>query len=84
MDCLPESTVGNSILFHNNLYQIFKFTLFVLSGPRLDGGLASAEAFRDTIGRYAEVGVTDFVVHWPRPEEPYAADLATFERIFSS
>jgi alkanesulfonate monooxygenase SsuD/methylene tetrahydromethanopterin reductase-like flavin-dependent oxidoreductase (luciferase family) len=56
----------------------------VLSGPRLDGGLASVEAFRDTTGRYAEVGVTDFVVHWPRPDEPYAADLATFERIFSN
>jgi alkanesulfonate monooxygenase SsuD/methylene tetrahydromethanopterin reductase-like flavin-dependent oxidoreductase (luciferase family) len=56
----------------------------VLSGPRLDGGLASVEAFRDTKGRYAEVGVTDFVVHWPRPDDPYAADLATFERIFSN
>jgi alkanesulfonate monooxygenase SsuD/methylene tetrahydromethanopterin reductase-like flavin-dependent oxidoreductase (luciferase family) len=56
----------------------------VLSGPRLDGGLASVEAFQDTIGRYEEIGVTDFVVHWPRPVEPYAADLATFERIFSS
>ena len=41
------------------------------------------EAFRDTAGRYAEAGVTDLVVHWPRAEEPYAADLATFERIFS-
>jgi len=56
----------------------------VLSGPLLDGGLASPEAFRDTTGRYAEVGVTDFVVHWPRLNEPYAADLKTFERIFSS
>ena len=56
----------------------------VLSGPLLDGGLASPEAFRDTTGRYAEVGVTDFVVHWPRRNEPYAADLNTFERIFSS
>jgi len=56
----------------------------VLSGPRLDGGLASVEAFRDTAGRYAEVGVSDFVVHWPRPDDPYAADLATFERIFSN
>ena len=55
----------------------------VLSGALLDPGLASIEAFRDTIGRYAEVGVTDFVVHWPRSAEPYAADLATFERIFS-
>lgn len=56
----------------------------VLSGPRLDGGLASVEAFRETTGRYAEVDVTDFVVYWPRPDEPYAADLATFERIFST
>ena len=55
----------------------------VLSGPRLDSGLASVEAFQETIGRYAEIGVTDFVVHWPRPHEPYAADLATFERIFA-
>jgi alkanesulfonate monooxygenase SsuD/methylene tetrahydromethanopterin reductase-like flavin-dependent oxidoreductase (luciferase family) len=55
----------------------------VLSGPRLDSGLESVAAFQDTIGRYAEIGVTDFVVHWPRPDQPYAADLSTFERIFS-
>jgi alkanesulfonate monooxygenase SsuD/methylene tetrahydromethanopterin reductase-like flavin-dependent oxidoreductase (luciferase family) len=55
----------------------------VLSGPRLDSGLESVEAFHDTIGRYTEAGLTDFVVHWPRPDQPYAADLATFERIFS-
>jgi len=56
----------------------------VLAGRTLDSGLDSVEKFRDTAGRYAEVGVTDFVVHWPRPVEPYAGDLATFERIFSS
>jgi hypothetical protein len=55
----------------------------VLSGPRLDAGLASIEAFRHTTGCYAEVGVTDFVVHWPRPHAPFAGDVATFERIFS-
>ena len=55
----------------------------VLSGSRLDSGLSSIEAFRHTTGCYAEAGVTDFVVHWPRPHEPYAADLSTFERIFS-
>ena len=55
----------------------------VLSGLHLDGGLASAAAFEETLGRYDAVGVTDFVVHWPRPTEPFAADLATFERIFS-
>jgi hypothetical protein len=34
-------------------------------------------------GRYAEVGATDLVVHWPRPTEPYAVDLARFEGIIS-
>ena len=55
----------------------------VLTGPRLDPGLSSLEAFTDTMGRYAEAGVTDLVVHWPRENEPYAADLTTFEHIFS-
>jgi alkanesulfonate monooxygenase SsuD/methylene tetrahydromethanopterin reductase-like flavin-dependent oxidoreductase (luciferase family) len=56
----------------------------VLAGVRLAAGLESIEAFRHTTGCYAEVGVTDFVVHWPRPHEPFAGDVATFERIFSS
>jgi len=55
----------------------------VLSGTSLDPGLASAESFRETLGRYEAVGVTDFVVHWPRGEEPYAGDRARFERIVS-
>jgi alkanesulfonate monooxygenase SsuD/methylene tetrahydromethanopterin reductase-like flavin-dependent oxidoreductase (luciferase family) len=55
----------------------------VLSGSLLDAGLTSVEAFRDTVGRYADAGATDFVVHWPRPDEPYAADPSTFERIVS-
>jgi hypothetical protein len=54
----------------------------VLTGIPLDPGMSSPEAFRDTVARYEEVGVTDFVVHWPRPSEPYAGDLAMFERIF--
>jgi alkanesulfonate monooxygenase SsuD/methylene tetrahydromethanopterin reductase-like flavin-dependent oxidoreductase (luciferase family) len=56
----------------------------VLCGTVLDSGLASVEAFRETVGEYAAIGVTDFVVHWPRESGPFAADLATFERIFSS
>jgi len=55
----------------------------VLSGPRLDDGLSSLDAFDDTIGRYAAVGVTDFVVHWPRPEEPYRGDRRVFESVVS-
>jgi len=53
----------------------------VLTGPQLDPGLSSLESFRDTLGRYAEVGVTDLVVHWPRPSAPYEGDLAMFERV---
>ena len=56
----------------------------VLTGPCLDGGLSSPEAFRHTIGVYAAAGVTDLVVHWPRPEDPYAGELAVFERIIAS
>lgn len=52
----------------------------VLTGPALAAGLESADAFQETCDRYAEIGVTDLVVHWPRASEPYAGDLATFER----
>ena len=55
----------------------------VLTGPELDPGLASEEAFAETLGRFADVGITDVVVHWPRPSEPYAGDVATFERVVS-
>jgi len=52
----------------------------VLTGISLAPGLASAAAFADTLGHYAEVGVTDVVVHWPRPDDPFAGDVAAFER----
>jgi alkanesulfonate monooxygenase SsuD/methylene tetrahydromethanopterin reductase-like flavin-dependent oxidoreductase (luciferase family) len=51
----------------------------VLTDLYLDAGLDSVEQFRDTIGRYAEVGVTDLVVHWPRAEGPFTRDQARFE-----
>jgi alkanesulfonate monooxygenase SsuD/methylene tetrahydromethanopterin reductase-like flavin-dependent oxidoreductase (luciferase family) len=56
----------------------------VLFGVGLAAGLDSAESFRDTLGRYEEVGVTDLVVHWPRAVEPFAGDLARFERVISA
>jgi alkanesulfonate monooxygenase SsuD/methylene tetrahydromethanopterin reductase-like flavin-dependent oxidoreductase (luciferase family) len=55
----------------------------VVTGAGLEAGLSSVGRFRDTAGRYAEVGVTDLVVHWPRSSEPYATDPETFESIFS-
>jgi len=55
----------------------------VLSGLRLDSGLTSRDAFDETIGRYEAVGVTDFVVHWPRSDGPFGGDLTIFEQICS-
>jgi alkanesulfonate monooxygenase SsuD/methylene tetrahydromethanopterin reductase-like flavin-dependent oxidoreductase (luciferase family) len=56
----------------------------VLTGVGLAAGLESAEAFRETLGRYEEAGATDLVVHWPRASAPYAGDLAHFERVVSA
>ncbi|MBV8982941.1 MAG: LLM class flavin-dependent oxidoreductase [Acidimicrobiia bacterium] len=56
----------------------------VLTGPELDAGLESENAFADTIGRYEALGITDLVVHWPRSTEPYRGDVKTFERVVSS
>ncbi len=52
----------------------------VLTGLTLDSGVGSPDQFADTLGRYEAVGVTDFVVHWPRPTPPYQGDEAAFER----
>jgi alkanesulfonate monooxygenase SsuD/methylene tetrahydromethanopterin reductase-like flavin-dependent oxidoreductase (luciferase family) len=56
----------------------------VLAGPSLDQGLSSVDHFADTLGRYAAAGATDFVVHWPRPSDPYRGDRATFEAAISA
>jgi alkanesulfonate monooxygenase SsuD/methylene tetrahydromethanopterin reductase-like flavin-dependent oxidoreductase (luciferase family) len=55
----------------------------VLTGFLIDPALESKEAFTDTVGRYAEAGVTDLVVHWPRPTPPYEGDERVFETIFA-
>jgi alkanesulfonate monooxygenase SsuD/methylene tetrahydromethanopterin reductase-like flavin-dependent oxidoreductase (luciferase family) len=53
----------------------------VLTGLELDDGLRSPAAFRDVRDAYAEVGVTDLVVHWPRASAPYAGDPGILEEI---
>jgi alkanesulfonate monooxygenase SsuD/methylene tetrahydromethanopterin reductase-like flavin-dependent oxidoreductase (luciferase family) len=55
----------------------------VVTGPRLTSGLSSVDEFEDTVSRYAAIGVTDLVVHWPRTNEPYKADYSIFEQIFA-
>jgi alkanesulfonate monooxygenase SsuD/methylene tetrahydromethanopterin reductase-like flavin-dependent oxidoreductase (luciferase family) len=43
--------------------------------------LASVDAFQDVLGRHAELGFTDLVVHWPRRDEPFRGDREVLERI---
>jgi hypothetical protein len=56
---------------------------YVLTGLNLTGGLGSEAEFEALSGRYEELGVSELVVHWPRPAPPYEGDEATFERIFA-
>jgi hypothetical protein len=46
----------------------------VLTGPRLDDGLRTPDDFRALVEAYESVGMTDLVVHWPRPAPPYAGE----------
>ncbi|GAA2778925.1 LLM class flavin-dependent oxidoreductase [Saccharopolyspora taberi] len=41
----------------------------------------SVESFRDLAGRYAEMGITDVTLHWPRPDSEWDMDMAVFEAI---
>lgn len=43
--------------------------------------LQSAAAFEEAAGRAGELGFSDVVTHWPRPEGPYAGSLATLEQV---
>lgn len=52
----------------------------VLLGPVLAQGLDSEGAFAGTLGAYEEVGMTDVIIHWPRPAEPYQGSRSVFER----
>ncbi len=51
----------------------------------LDGGgwyaLESTDRFEDMAGHAAELGFTDLITHWPRPEPPYAGSSATLETV---
>lgn len=51
----------------------------------LDAGhvysLSSVDVFEDLVGRAEQLGFTDLITHWPRPDSPYAGDVATLERV---
>ena len=45
--------------------------------------LESVGVFEDMVGRAAELGFTDLITHWPRPDGPYAGDVAILEKVAS-
>ena len=46
--------------------------------------LASASVYAEMAGRAADLGFTDVVSHWPRPDTPYAGDPAVLEEVAGS
>lgn len=52
--------------------------------PTPDEPLASVGAFVDWAGRYAELGFTEMIVHWPVPESVFAYDPVVFESTISA
>lgn len=53
----------------------------LLTGFTDEPWLESVGAYDDLAGRYAELGITDIAVHWPRPASEWAADPEIFEQI---
>lgn len=43
--------------------------------------LSSKDYFDDAVGKAAELGFTDVITHWPRPEGPYAGDESVLEAV---
>ena len=43
--------------------------------------LSSAAFFTDAVGRASELGFSDVITHWPRPDEPYAGSETVLEEI---
>ncbi|GGV28174.1 luciferase [Actinomadura cremea] len=53
----------------------------LLTGFTGEPWLESPQAFADLAGRYGELGITDIVLHWPRPGTQWDAGMDVFERI---
>ncbi len=43
--------------------------------------LTDADLFEEMTGRADELGFTDVIAHWPRPQDPYAGRVGTLEQV---
>jgi alkanesulfonate monooxygenase SsuD/methylene tetrahydromethanopterin reductase-like flavin-dependent oxidoreductase (luciferase family) len=53
----------------------------LLSGASVGGVLDSVASFQDATATFADLGITDLVVNWPRPAFPFAARMDVLEEI---
>lgn len=45
--------------------------------------LESVGVFEDMVGRAGELGFTDVITHWPRPDTVYVGSRSTLEEVAS-
>jgi alkanesulfonate monooxygenase SsuD/methylene tetrahydromethanopterin reductase-like flavin-dependent oxidoreductase (luciferase family) len=45
--------------------------------------LASVGTFEEMVGHAGQLGFTDVITHWPRPDGPYAGDVTVLEKVAS-
>jgi len=45
--------------------------------------LSRVGAFEEMVGRAGELGFTDVITHWPRPDGPYLGDVSVLEAVAS-
>ncbi len=43
--------------------------------------LTSADFFAEQVDRAEQLGFTDIIVHWPRAQAPYRADVGVLDQI---
>jgi alkanesulfonate monooxygenase SsuD/methylene tetrahydromethanopterin reductase-like flavin-dependent oxidoreductase (luciferase family) len=57
----------------------FERHLSLDSSPQF--ALSSVGTFEEMTGRAGELGFTDVITHWPRPDGPYAGDVSVLESV---
>lgn len=55
----------------------------LLTGFTGEPWLRSVAAYDELAGRYADAGITDVAIHWPRPDSEWDCDMGVFEEIAS-
>jgi alkanesulfonate monooxygenase SsuD/methylene tetrahydromethanopterin reductase-like flavin-dependent oxidoreductase (luciferase family) len=55
--------------------------MVLLNVNRTPSLLSSVDAFADAVDRYAQIGVTDLIVPFPRSDPPYKGDVRVLEQI---